>query len=354
MDITISENLEHSLSTEVAAFSCVGNVLPSEYESVLTDLRSRHPYSSEYLKKTSPYTKETIRSERDYDEYLCLYALQLCYENILSNSGKSSAEEEYGQQFSAKAAELSRLTDINRRQLNELEHAVEKINHWNAKNWLRGVISILLLSVILASFSFLGYGVRRISYEEGRNMGYESGELSGYSQGYREGESKGYDAGFLAGQSSRLEFGYSTDVSANRLSEQQSENPESNTGEETEEVTVDETADSGPEILEIISPASNDVETVSRSVDLEKIEESNGDVPEEGLPPSGTSDNGTGTDNSVQSSDRKAESSTSSVVYVSKSGVIHRLSNCSGMKNSTAMDINAALSAGYRPCSKCY
>lgn len=41
-------------------------------------------------------------------------------------------------------------------------------------------------------------------------------------------------------------------------------------------------------------------------------------------------------------------------VYVSRNGVIHRKSNCSGMKYYTEMSYSAALAAGYRECSKCF
>ncbi len=44
----------------------------------------------------------------------------------------------------------------------------------------------------------------------------------------------------------------------------------------------------------------------------------------------------------------------SATVYVSRNGVIHLRSNCSGMKYYTEMSYDAAVSAGYRKCSKCY
>ncbi len=41
------------------------------------------------------------------------------------------------------------------------------------------------------------------------------------------------------------------------------------------------------------------------------------------------------------------------IVYVSAAGKYHTRSDCSGMKNSTAMDITLAQSAGNIPCSRC-
>ncbi len=42
------------------------------------------------------------------------------------------------------------------------------------------------------------------------------------------------------------------------------------------------------------------------------------------------------------------------IVYVSSAGKYHRNKDCSGMKNSTAMDMDAAIYDGYVPCRKCY
>ncbi len=39
--------------------------------------------------------------------------------------------------------------------------------------------------------------------------------------------------------------------------------------------------------------------------------------------------------------------------YVSSTGKIHTKPDCSGMKNSTAMDISQAKAAGYQPCKRC-
>lgn len=44
----------------------------------------------------------------------------------------------------------------------------------------------------------------------------------------------------------------------------------------------------------------------------------------------------------------------SDIVYVSRNGVIHTHSNCSGMKYYTEMTYSEAISSGYRKCSKCY
>ena len=40
-------------------------------------------------------------------------------------------------------------------------------------------------------------------------------------------------------------------------------------------------------------------------------------------------------------------------VYVSKSGVYHKQSNCSGMKQSTPMSLQEAINEGYLPCKNC-
>lgn len=44
----------------------------------------------------------------------------------------------------------------------------------------------------------------------------------------------------------------------------------------------------------------------------------------------------------------------SDIVYVSRNGVIHKHSNCSGMRYYTEMTYAEAIAAGYRKCSKCY
>ena len=41
-------------------------------------------------------------------------------------------------------------------------------------------------------------------------------------------------------------------------------------------------------------------------------------------------------------------------VYVSRTGKIHRIRNCSGMKYYTAMDYEDAVDAGYSHCQNCY
>lgn len=46
--------------------------------------------------------------------------------------------------------------------------------------------------------------------------------------------------------------------------------------------------------------------------------------------------------------------SDSSTVYVSRNGVIHKSSTCSGMKYYTVWSYDDAIAAGYRLCSKCY
>lgn len=48
------------------------------------------------------------------------------------------------------------------------------------------------------------------------------------------------------------------------------------------------------------------------------------------------------------------EAPKSDMVYVSRNGVIHTHSNCSGMKYYTEMTYSEAIAAGYRKCSKCY
>jgi len=44
----------------------------------------------------------------------------------------------------------------------------------------------------------------------------------------------------------------------------------------------------------------------------------------------------------------------SEIVYVSKSGKIHRISYCSGMKYYTPMTYNEAIRRGYSRCQNCY
>ena len=60
--------------------------------------------------------------------------------------------------------------------------------------------------------------------------------------------------------------------------------------------------------------------------------------------------------NNLSSSTRPSTTSDNqfSTVYVSRNGVIHRQSNCSGMKYYTEMGYSDAIAAGYRLCSKCY
>ena len=41
-------------------------------------------------------------------------------------------------------------------------------------------------------------------------------------------------------------------------------------------------------------------------------------------------------------------------VYVSNSGKIHSVNNCSGMKNYTSMTLADALAKGYEKCSNCW
>ena len=41
-------------------------------------------------------------------------------------------------------------------------------------------------------------------------------------------------------------------------------------------------------------------------------------------------------------------------VYVSRNGIVHKHSNCSGMRYYTEMTYAEAIAAGYRKCSKCY
>lgn len=41
-------------------------------------------------------------------------------------------------------------------------------------------------------------------------------------------------------------------------------------------------------------------------------------------------------------------------VYVSRTGKIHKRSNCSGMKYYIEMDQDAAINSGYNYCKKCY
>lgn len=46
--------------------------------------------------------------------------------------------------------------------------------------------------------------------------------------------------------------------------------------------------------------------------------------------------------------------SASNAVYISKSGIIHSRSDCSGMKYYTEMSYSDAAAAGCRKCSKCW
>ena len=44
----------------------------------------------------------------------------------------------------------------------------------------------------------------------------------------------------------------------------------------------------------------------------------------------------------------------SEIVYVSNSGKIHNVRNCSGMKYYTIMDYDSAIDKGYVKCKNCY
>ena len=57
---------------------------------------------------------------------------------------------------------------------------------------------------------------------------------------------------------------------------------------------------------------------------------------------------------SSASSRASSQRTQSSTVYVSKNGVIHSNSSCSGMKYYTELSYSEAIERGYRLCSKCY
>lgn len=57
---------------------------------------------------------------------------------------------------------------------------------------------------------------------------------------------------------------------------------------------------------------------------------------------------------SSQSPSSKEENRKGATVYVSRTGKIHRISNCSGMKYYTKMDYYEALDEGYVHCQNCY
>ena len=59
-------------------------------------------------------------------------------------------------------------------------------------------------------------------------------------------------------------------------------------------------------------------------------------------------------DNSYNEATEQANNQYVETVYVSNSGKIHRIPNCSGMKNYTEMSKDEAVSRGYSYCKNCY
>lgn len=59
-------------------------------------------------------------------------------------------------------------------------------------------------------------------------------------------------------------------------------------------------------------------------------------------------------DEDEENDDQIEDDHISVTVYVSKSGKIHRIRNCSGMKYYTEMDYDEAVDEGYVFCKNCY
>ena len=265
--------------------------LRGDYEDVLAYLKENAPPFQSQRGKSNPYTGATIRSQRDYDEYLRQHALRLVYEKTFAESKFGelylASKDDFEQQLAVIDSERSRLADANHAKDAEIEDLKHNMERSTSKlSRLTAAVVLLVAALLLGCFKVLP-DARRTGYNNGESIGYSSGYSAGYDSGrafgYKSGKADGYNEGHAAGK----DEGYNSGLAAGR----------------TQASASLPSLSSGP----------------SRSQ----------------VPPLG-------------------ESSTQTV-YVSRNGIYHQYDNCSGMQYYTEMALaEAEQNPNYRRCSKCW
>ena len=283
------------------------SAVQDEYNRALAYLQAKYPDHTPFLNKRNPYTGKVISSRRAFDEYVRQYALRMAYEKLFSESeiGKLylAEKESFDLQLAAKNSELLRLQQDSAVQVEQLARSSRR-----SRRLTRAIIALVAV-ICIGIFKVLP-DAKQASYNDGQTDGYAAGETAGYNRGYSSGETIGYNNGYSKGKTDGYEQGYS---SGRAIGYNQGYNASGSSG-----------------TLSNSTPSS---ELPSRS--------------------SGSS-SGWSLPSQTPSSSTPSQAPSSSVVYVSRNGVIHRRSNCSGMKYYTEMSYSTAVSSGYRLCSKCY
>lgn len=192
--------------------------LQDGYNERYNELLKSAPYTPDCIGKRNPYSGNIVRSKPDYEKYLQQRAYLETLKVLMEQSHDAEVQlealakakaltEDYelrAIQAEQKARSLGKSLADANTQLNTL--ASEKKHYRRSNNVLRCLFCVALAFISLVSFVLLPKA-RNASYELGSRYGDDSGYNRGYSEGQADGREEGYHEGYSTGKTDGYDEG---------------------------------------------------------------------------------------------------------------------------------------------------